>query len=125
MNDWDSCGVLFWYFPCGRGCYPSFYRGREDGNSDGGVAGEVLPLWHSLMEVIKAPELADRATSQGMSKADTLTDRRTDRKKVSQWKNTSCFLSFFQITFPEHMETFHILENYSSACVCGGVICYR
>lgn len=29
------------------------FQGCEDGNNDGAVAGEVLPLWYSLKEVIK------------------------------------------------------------------------
>lgn len=42
------------------------FQGCEDGNNDGGVSGEVLPLWYSLKEVIKAPDVADNTTSQGM-----------------------------------------------------------
>lgn len=62
--------------------------GCEDGNNDDGVAGEV---WYSLEEVIKAPELADRATSQGMSRAAEsdhsyhwlVEDRPTEKRSVS------------------------------------------
>lgn len=73
----------------------------------------MLPLWYSLKEVIKVPELADGATSQGMLKAGeflplfTIDLLKTDRQRKGQSMGNT-FRS--PIISPEDVETFHTPE---------------
>lgn len=75
---------------------PKFLLGCEDGNNDGAVAGEVVPLCYSLKKIIKAPELAERELSKGMLKAgksDHIYHRPDEGRKGQSMGNT--LLTFF------------------------------
>lgn len=79
----------------------------------------MLPLWYSLKEVIKVPELADGATSKGMLKAGEFYHllpltcwRQTGRGKVSQWETLSTPQSFFLKTWRPFIH-----PNHSLVCV--------
>lgn len=102
MNDCESCLTCRANVELlGLFCFGIFHveedtiqvlLGCEDGNNDGGVAGEVLPLWYSLKEVIKVPEQADRATSQGRNVTTFTIDllktcRQTEKRLVVNVKH--------------------------------------
>lgn len=98
--------------------------GCEAGNNDGGVTGEVLPLWYSLKEVVKVPEAGRRGNEsrnvEGRGEFYHFLPlahwRQTGRGKVSRWETLSAPQSFF-------LKTWRPFTHPNHSHVCGWRSC--